>query len=69
MNTPHPVWHDPIVAEIHAMRERFAGQYQNDLAAYSKAAEAHCRALGFTVAEDTRVRREADDAAAPPAHT
>jgi len=33
MNTPHPVWHDPIVAEIHAMRERLASQFQNDLAA------------------------------------
>jgi len=69
MNTPHPVWHDPIVAEIHAMRERLASQFQNDLAAYSKAAEAHCRALGFAVAEDSRVRREADDAAAPHVHT
>ena len=69
MNTPHPVWHDPIVAEIHAMRENLASQYQNDLAAYSKAAEAHCRALGFPVAEDSRVRRDADDAATPPVHT
>jgi hypothetical protein len=48
------VRHDPIVAEIHAIRERLASQYQNDLAAYSLAAEAHCRALGFTFAEGRR---------------
>jgi hypothetical protein len=48
------VRHDPIVAEIHAMRERLASQFQNDLAAYSLAAEAHCRALGFEFAEGRR---------------
>ena len=48
------VRHDPIVAEIHAMRERLASQFQNDLAAYSLAAEAHCRELGFTFAEGRR---------------
>ena len=46
--------HDPIVAEIHALRERLASQFQNDLAAYSLAAEAHCRALGFKFAEGRR---------------
>ena len=46
--------HDPIVAEIHAVREHLAEQYQNDLMAYSKAAEAHCRALGFTIIESPR---------------
>lgn len=45
------VRHDPIVAEIHAIRERLASQFQNDLAAYSLAAEAHSRALGFKFAE------------------
>ena len=48
------VRHDPIVAEIHATRERLASQFQNDLAAYSLAAEAHCRALGFKFAEGRR---------------
>lgn len=47
-------WHDPVVAEIHATRERLAEQYQNDLLAYSEAAEAHCRALGLNMAEDQR---------------
>ena len=51
MNAPLP-WHDPVVAEIHATRERLAEQYHNDLLAYSKAAEARCRALGLTMAED-----------------
>lgn len=48
------VRHDPIVAEIHAIRERLASQFQNDLLAYSLAAEAHCRALGFKFAEEHR---------------
>ncbi|MEF8756223.1 MAG: hypothetical protein V5B60_20190 [Accumulibacter sp.] len=47
-------WQDPVVAEIHATRERLAEQYQHDLLAYSEAAEAHCRALGLIMAEDQR---------------
>jgi hypothetical protein len=50
MNIPTP-WHDPVVAEIHAARERLADQYHNDLLAYSEAAVAHCHALGLTMAE------------------
>nr|VFK37927.1 MAG: hypothetical protein BECKSD772F_GA0070984_10197 [Candidatus Kentron sp. SD]VFK42565.1 MAG: hypothetical protein BECKSD772E_GA0070983_10188 [Candidatus Kentron sp. SD]VFK77851.1 MAG: hypothetical protein BECKSD772D_GA0070982_10037 [Candidatus Kentron sp. SD] len=53
MNTPHPL-HDPIVEEIHATRERLAKRYNNDLAAYSRAAESHCRALGFDIMEEPR---------------
>lgn len=45
-------WHDPVVAEIHSIRERLAEHYHNDLLAYSEAAEAHCRALGLNMAED-----------------
>ncbi|MFM9912697.1 MAG: hypothetical protein ACKVN9_04105 [Methylophilaceae bacterium] len=45
---------DLVVAEIHAVREGLANQYQNDLAAYSAAAEAHCRKLGFVIAESPR---------------
>ena len=48
------VRHDPIVAEIHAIRERLAMRFQNDLAAYSLAAEAHCRALGFEYTKEGR---------------
>lgn len=51
MNATIP-WHDPVVAEIHAARERLADQYHNDLLAYSKAAAARCQALGLTMAED-----------------
>jgi hypothetical protein len=69
VNTPHAIWHDPIVAEIHAIRERIASQFHNDLAAYSKAAEEHCRSLGFTVTTDSSARQDADDTAAPPSHT
>nr|VFJ45168.1 MAG: hypothetical protein BECKDK2373B_GA0170837_100916 [Candidatus Kentron sp. DK] len=50
MNTTH-LSRDSIVDEIHAVRERLAKQYRNDLAAYSQAAESHCRALGFDLVE------------------
>lgn len=46
--------HDPIVAEIHATRERLADQYHNNLTAYSKAAELHCQTLGFHIVESPR---------------
>lgn len=52
--TATALWHDPVVAEIHATRERLAEHYQYDLLAYSQAAELHCRALGLTMAEDQR---------------
>ena len=45
--TTAPAWRDPIVAEIHAIREHLAERFHNDLAAYSETADAHCRALGF----------------------
>lgn len=40
-------WRDPVVAEIHAVREALATQFHDDLHAYTKAAEARCRALGL----------------------
>lgn len=55
MNTKQ-AWHDPIVAEIHATRERLAEQYHDDLLAYSQAAESHCRALGFYIVESPRLQ-------------
>jgi hypothetical protein len=58
MNKP-PVWHDPIVAEIHATRERLASEFKNDLEAYSKSAEAHCRAMGFQFVEERSFRNDA----------
>jgi len=50
--TPTTKWHDSVVAEIHATRERLAEQYHHDLLAYSEAAEAHCRALELNMAAD-----------------
>ncbi len=41
--------HNSIIAEIHSIREQLAEQYHDDLHAYSQAAEAHCRALGFEI--------------------
>ena len=57
-------WHDPVVAEIHATREHLAAQYHNDLRAYTKAADARCRALGLVMAEDLHAQsslRSADN--------
>jgi hypothetical protein len=45
-------WHDPVVAELHATRDRLAEQYHHDLFAYTAAAEARCRALGLNMVED-----------------
>ena len=56
--------HDPIIAEIHATRERLAEQYQNDLVAYSRAAEARCLAFGLTMAESPRAQPREKDLAA-----
>ena len=50
--TETTLWHDSVVAEIHATRERLAEHYHNDLRAYSEAAESHCRALGLNMVED-----------------
>ena len=52
--TTNQLHHDPVIAEIHAIREQLAQQYHNDLIAYSETAEAHCRAMGFTWAKSPR---------------
>lgn len=49
--TTTPVWRDPIVAELHTIREQLAERFHNDLAAYSRAADAHCRQLGFQIVQ------------------
>lgn len=49
---PTQAWRDPVVAEIHKVRETLAEQYHNDLVAYSEAAQEHCRALGFKFASN-----------------
>lgn len=46
MNAPLP-WHDPVVAEIHALRDELAHEFGGDLAAYSDAAVARCKLLNF----------------------
>jgi hypothetical protein len=40
-------WHDPIVQELHAVREKLVEKYQGNLHTYSLAARAHAIALGF----------------------
>jgi hypothetical protein len=42
-----------VIDKIHKSREAIK-QYQNDLLAYSQAAESHCRALGFQIVESPR---------------
>lgn len=46
MNAPLP-WRDPVVAEIHAIREELDREYGGDLLAYSNAAVAHCSRLNL----------------------
>lgn len=62
MNTTQPS-RDPIVTEIHAIREHLAEQYQNDLVAYSHAADEHCRNLGFHAVESPRLQRSSGEIA------
>lgn len=50
MNAPLP-WRDPVVAEIHAIREELAREYGGDLLAYSNAAVAHCERLNLRAAK------------------
>ena len=40
-------WHDPIVQELHAVREKLVEKYQGNLHAYPVAAREHAIALGF----------------------
>lgn len=42
---------DPIVAEIHAIRQQLHDKYNGDLHAYSPAVTANALALGFKFAE------------------
>ena len=41
-------WQDPIVQELHALREQLVAKYQGDMHAYSEACVRHTKALGFT---------------------
>jgi len=40
-------WHDPIVQELHDIREQLVEKYHGDMSAYSQAAKANAVALGF----------------------
>lgn len=40
-------WHDPIVQELHAVREKLVEKYQGNLHTYSQEARKHALALGF----------------------
>lgn len=62
MNATQPP-RDPIITEIHAIREHLAEQYKNDLVAYSHAAEEHCRTLGFYAVESLRLQGSSGETA------
>lgn len=47
LQTTQADWHDPIVQELHFVREKLVEKYQGNLHAYSQAARAHALALGF----------------------
>ena len=49
MNAPLQ-WHDPVVAEIHEIRDELAREFEDDLTAYSNAALAHCQRLNLQFA-------------------
>ena len=51
MNTAKGELHDPLVVEIHAIRQKLHDQYNGDLHAYSLAATANALALGFKFAK------------------
>jgi hypothetical protein len=41
-------WQDPIVQELHALREQLVAKYQGGMHAYSEACVCRTKALGFT---------------------
>lgn len=46
--TPLPkAWQDPIVQELHALREQMVAQYKGDMRSYTEACVARTQALGF----------------------
>jgi hypothetical protein len=47
LQTTQLEWHDPIVQELHAVREKLVEKYQGNLHTYSVAAREHSIALGF----------------------
>jgi hypothetical protein len=49
MNAPLH-WRDPVVAEIHEIRDELAREFEGDLTAYSDAALAHCQRLNLQFA-------------------
>lgn len=40
-------WQDPIVQELHAIREQMVAQYKGDIRLYTEACVARTQALGF----------------------
>jgi hypothetical protein len=49
-----PEWHDPIVQELHDVREKLVEKYQGNMHVYSQAARAHALALGFQFATEKK---------------
>ena len=45
--TTSATWQDPIVQELHALRERLVEQYNGDIHAYALACEQRVQSLGI----------------------
>ena len=58
--SPKSIWHDPIVSEIHAIRQQLSDKYHGDLHAYSLAATANALALGFKFYTPPKQQAELD---------
>jgi hypothetical protein len=61
------MWEDPIVAEVHRVREEFAARFNNDLRAMTRYLQEKARQEGRTlVSFPPRRVQPAEPAAAPP---
>jgi hypothetical protein len=45
--TETTTWQDPIVQELHALREQLVAQYNGDIHAYAQACERKVQSLGI----------------------
>lgn len=50
MNAPL-VWRDPVVAEIHAIRDQLMAESAGNLAEVTRAANEFCQGMGFTLVQ------------------
>ncbi len=54
-------WHDPIVQELHDVREKLLEKYHGNLHTYSQAVRANALALGFQLTTDKLLTKTSID--------